>query len=136
MPRVAPSTHYKRHLFLRTAWLEFPKLYALLPLRAQWQVHEFYQPSEELTKGEFVARVKELANTKPALVHQAGNTINSCTTSSRLSPKNWVFRVISGRKPWLARSNTVIPYRLAWRQTTVSTTGLLPSLGQSWTSRS
>lgn len=72
MPRVTPSTHYQRYTFLRAAWLEFPKLYVLLPLEAQWQVHEFYQPSQEFTQDELTAHIKALSETKPALVHQVG----------------------------------------------------------------
>ena len=75
MPRVTPSEHYKRYHFLRTAWLEFPKLYALLPLHAQWQVHEFYQPSKDITKAELTRHIRHLADTKPALVHQAGKHV-------------------------------------------------------------
>jgi len=70
MPRITPSTHYKRYRFLRTAWREFPKLYAVLPLRAQWQTHEFYQPSKELTKTELIAHIRQLIEIKPALVNQ------------------------------------------------------------------
>lgn len=72
MSRITPSTHYQRYQFLRTAWCEFPKLYAVLPLHAQWQIHEFYQPSNELTKAELIAHIKQLTKIKPALVHQAG----------------------------------------------------------------
>jgi hypothetical protein len=86
MPRVTSSLHYKRHLFLRTAWLNFPKLYALVPLHAQWQIHDFYQPSKELTETELIAHTKDLAKTNPALVHQAGKHV-------RLLQK--VFRYIS-----------------------------------------
>ncbi|HEX6416099.1 MAG TPA: hypothetical protein VFZ62_01095 [Candidatus Saccharimonadales bacterium] len=75
MPRVTPTKHYYRYQFLRVAWLEFPKLYALLPLDAQRQVHEFYRPSEELTKNELVTHIKALNNTKPTLVHQVGKHV-------------------------------------------------------------
>lgn len=72
MSRVAPHQHYQRYQFLRTAWFEFPKLYGLLRLRSQWQLHEFYQPSKELTKRQLITHIYHLSLTKPALVHQAG----------------------------------------------------------------
>jgi hypothetical protein len=76
MSRITPSQHYERYQFLRTAWREFNKLYALLSLRQQWQIHEFYQPSKELTQAELTAHIKELHHTNPALVHQAGKHVH------------------------------------------------------------
>lgn len=75
MPRLTPSAHYHRYQFLYAAWLHFPQLYALLPLRAQWQVHEFYQPSKELTKDELITHIRQLTKDKPALVHQVGKHV-------------------------------------------------------------
>lgn len=72
MPRITPREHYKRYVFLRLAWLDFPKLYAILSLHEQWQLHEFYQPSKQLTKTELAAHIRSVAAMKPALVHQAG----------------------------------------------------------------
>ncbi|MGW1715606.1 hypothetical protein [Streptomyces sp. NPDC002156] len=72
MPRVSPGEHYKRYVFLRLAWLDFPKLYAVLSLHEQWQLHEFYQPSKQPTRAELTTHIRNLAVVKPALVHQAG----------------------------------------------------------------
>jgi hypothetical protein len=86
MARVTPSEHYKRYLFLRAAWLDFDALYGLLPVHKQWQVHELYQPSCELTRGALLGHVRALSALKPGLAHQAGKHV-------RLMEK--VFRYVS-----------------------------------------
>ncbi|MDN5274861.1 MAG: hypothetical protein JWP06_762 [Candidatus Saccharibacteria bacterium] len=76
MPRVTPSEHYKRYFFLHAAWTDFNTIYGLLPVHEQWQVHEFYQPSRELTKEDLLAHIQQLTVTKPALAHQAGKHVH------------------------------------------------------------
>lgn len=69
MPRVTLLEYCRRHEELSKVWVTaFPYLDAL----EQWQLHEYYRPSEKLTKDELDAYWHELHTTKSPLHQQAG----------------------------------------------------------------
>jgi hypothetical protein len=75
MPRVTSLEHYRRYQFLHTAWSGFSILYTLFPIEQQWQIHDFYQPSKDLTQDELLIHITRLKETRPALVNQVGKHV-------------------------------------------------------------
>jgi hypothetical protein len=74
MPRVTSLEHYRRHRFLQMLWRE-PGLdifFALLLTPAQWQLHEYYQPDEDLDELEFSQQRGSIDRRHPTLCHVAG----------------------------------------------------------------
>jgi hypothetical protein len=55
-------------------WTEpgLSSLFALLPLQAQWDLHDYYQPDQELDEAAFNQSRAELDRSRPYLIHQAG----------------------------------------------------------------
>lgn len=74
MPRIRQLEQYKRHLFLRTVWIDPNKQAYLAALSAaeQWKLHAFYRPSEELTFAQFRDHLQVIQRDHPQLRHVSG----------------------------------------------------------------
>lgn len=74
MPRVTQREQYKRHLFLRTIWINPSRQACLTALSAneQWKLHAFYLPSEELTFKQFRDHLQAMRQDQPQLCHVSG----------------------------------------------------------------
>lgn len=74
MPRITNQEHYRRHCFLRMLWCD-PGLnifFALLSVSAQWQLHEYYRPAEDLNEAEFKRHCQAIVTKAPQLRHVVG----------------------------------------------------------------
>jgi hypothetical protein len=58
------------------AWANFRPLYTILVPKAQWELHRFYQPAEDMTKEQLVVYRKALIKQVPALSCKAGKHFN------------------------------------------------------------
>jgi hypothetical protein len=72
MPRVSNQLYLERHRFLVKAWTDFQRLYSILPIEQQWQVHAYYQPSKELTDQQLLEHREKVTEERPELPAQAG----------------------------------------------------------------
>ena len=71
MPRLNNNTFIKRHLWLRRLWLEHQPRYGVLGPTEQWAIHDYYQPSHELSNTELLAHRAAISKERPALPAQA-----------------------------------------------------------------
>jgi len=74
MPRVTSSEHYRRHRFLQMLWREpgLDRLFSLLDTPAQWQLHDYYQPDQDLDEVEFNQLRRAVDRKDPARRHVVG----------------------------------------------------------------
>lgn len=63
---------YERYLLLKQAWSETPALYDKLSAKAQWALHTYYQPSEDLTARELSEHRQRVTTERPWLPSLAG----------------------------------------------------------------
>jgi len=71
MPRLTNDQYIKRHQLLRQLWHKHQARFALLTPTQQWDVHDYYRPTEELTKPELLERRRRISHERPALPHRA-----------------------------------------------------------------
>lgn len=74
MSRVTQREQYKRHMFLRTVWIDpgYQACLAVLSANEQWKLHAFYRPSEELTLMQFRDHLRAIRQDQPQLSHVGG----------------------------------------------------------------
>lgn len=72
MPRLSNEYYYHRHEFLRWLWLNKDAAYSYLSPNEQWAIHDYYQPSKELSFQELVAHRREVSKERPNLPAVAG----------------------------------------------------------------
>ncbi|MBN9156900.1 hypothetical protein [Microbacterium sp.] len=74
MPSLSDEEFLNRHQRLRALWLDAgtQKLYSLLPLKAQRELHAVYRPSEDLTEHELLAHRQALTAEGSFLLNTAG----------------------------------------------------------------
>lgn len=71
-------------------WQRYPSAFAILTPKAQWEVHDFYQPSKELTKEQLLAHRRQISRERPSLPAAAGkhfDILNDYFRSDRELPK-------------------------------------------------
>ena len=71
MARLTNQEFIKRHRLLRQLWLKHQARFALLKPTQQWDVHDYYRPSEELAEAELLANRRRISQERPALPHRA-----------------------------------------------------------------
>lgn len=76
MPRLSNRRYLAHCRFLRATWLKHDMLYGLLPINAQWDLHAFYKPDEELTDQQRLAHREHVTSERPALPARAGRSFN------------------------------------------------------------
>src|SRR5680860_695176 len=74
MPRVTSSEHYRRHRFLQMLWREpgLDILFSLLDTPAQWQLHDYYQPDQDIDEFKFNQLRNAIDRKDPARCHVVG----------------------------------------------------------------
>jgi hypothetical protein len=72
MPRLSKKQYLKYHKTLRHLWLNHQSVYSYLSPTKQWQLHDFFQPSKELTNERLLEHRKVISKERPSLPHQAG----------------------------------------------------------------
>lgn len=72
MSRLSNNEYCVQHQFLRWAWLNEQGAYAYLSHNAQRQIHDYYQPSKELTDDELIAHRRQISERQPNLPAAAG----------------------------------------------------------------
>lgn len=74
MSRITDQEQYRRYQFLQMLWCEskLQVFWALLSLPAQWQIHEYYRPAEELSPTELNDHLQKLKTQRPELSRVAG----------------------------------------------------------------
>jgi hypothetical protein len=92
MPRLTNDRYIKRHLLLRQLWLKHQARYALLKPTQQWDVHDYYRPSEELTRAELLEHRRRVSRERPALPQRASKA----------------FKILIGAAPAAPPADTII----------------------------
>lgn len=75
MPRLTDKQYLEYRKFLRRLWLHRQEAYSYLTPTQQWQIHDYFRPSEELTTEQLLQHRKDIAAKRPSLPHQVGRTI-------------------------------------------------------------
>jgi hypothetical protein len=75
MPRLTDKQYLKYRKFLRRLWLQHKEAYSHLTPNQQWQIHEYFRPSEELTNEQLLEHRKDITIQHPSLPHQVGRNI-------------------------------------------------------------
>lgn len=71
MPRLSTRDYCQRHQFLRRLWSESTVIFASLSAEQQWAVHDFYQPSKQLTEAELLEHRRTITESRPSLPNVA-----------------------------------------------------------------
>jgi hypothetical protein len=58
MPRLTNDRYYQCHQLLRQLWLKHEGRFGLLMPSQQWDVHDYYRPSEEIDQLELISTVE------------------------------------------------------------------------------
>lgn len=76
MARITAPAQYKRHKILRLFKTEngLDLLFLLLPLRKQYQLHEYYATDADLDEAAFREHRRRLDEAYPSMVHEAGKS--------------------------------------------------------------
>ena len=72
MPRVTDQEHIARYRALHRVWLEHQGWFRYASAQSQWYLHDYYQPSLELTDEQVLAHRRDVRELRPALAQQAG----------------------------------------------------------------
>ena len=76
MSRLTPKQYLRTHRQLRRFWLSDDRLYAELTPLEQWQLHDYFQPSKNLTDEELLAHREHITKERPSLPQQAGRALS------------------------------------------------------------
>jgi hypothetical protein len=72
MPRLSTKQYLDLHNYLRHLWLEHKQIYSLLQPNQQWDLHEFFAPTEDLGPEQLLAHRKQAAAAASSLPQSAG----------------------------------------------------------------
>lgn len=75
MARLTNQHYLLIHRQLRKAWLEVPHCISWLTPTEQWQLHDFFQPANQLTEVELLAHRRDITKRRPTLPSQAGRAL-------------------------------------------------------------
>jgi hypothetical protein len=75
MPRLTDQHHLQTHRQLKRFWEHAKSAYGHLTPTEQWQLHDFYQPSKDLTDIELLKHRNEITIKRPSLPQQAGRAL-------------------------------------------------------------
>lgn len=75
MPRLTAQDYYRHYQALRRIWQERPELFARLTPEEQWQLHDYFQPSVELTEAVALEHRKSITKQQPSLPARAGKIL-------------------------------------------------------------
>jgi hypothetical protein len=75
MPRLTPKQYLKAHDQLRRFWLHNDMVFGALSSAEQYQIHDYFQPSKDLSDLELLAHRDRITKERPSLPHQAGRAL-------------------------------------------------------------
>lgn len=71
MPRLTRRDYIAHHNFLKQIWDQHSELFAVLPVKQQWEVHRYYQLSHDLSEEQLVDHRKTIEREDPSLPQRA-----------------------------------------------------------------
>ena len=74
VPRLTNNEYLARHTVLRTFWLKYQDLYAVVSVPLQWDIHRFYQPAKDMTEPELIQHRATVTAEEPSLPNRASKT--------------------------------------------------------------
>lgn len=72
MPRLSKKQYWKYHKWLKHLWENDISVYAEISPARQRQLHDFFQPSKDLSREELLEHRQRITAEQPNLPHQAG----------------------------------------------------------------
>ncbi len=72
MPRLTDTHYLELHGMLRHYWLENRFVYGILPISGQQAIHDYFQPSKDLTEEQLIAHRRVVSTTNSSLPQRAG----------------------------------------------------------------
>jgi hypothetical protein len=75
MPRLNNDRYIRRHRWLRQLWLQQLTAFSWLRPNQQWDIHDYYRPSEELTREQLLEDRQEIARKRPGLAQRASKAL-------------------------------------------------------------
>jgi hypothetical protein len=69
----------------KKAWQDFSSLYAILSVPHQWQIHDYYQPTKDLTELELRAHRKAVTALEPSLPSASGKSFEKMYAAFRIA---------------------------------------------------
>jgi hypothetical protein len=72
MPRLSKKRYWKYHKWLKHLWEEDIMVYAAISPARQRQLHDFFQPSKDMSREELLEHRQRVTAEQPNLPHQAG----------------------------------------------------------------
>lgn len=110
MPRMSTNRYIKIHKALRKVWLEDNRLFSYVPAKAQWELHLFFAPTQDLRDRDLRDYRKQITERFPALPHQAGKAFHELALVLRGErPSNAVSRTTSSKGKTITVQSTVKP---------------------------
>jgi hypothetical protein len=76
LPRLSNRVYYEKHLALRQIWNEQSQTFGYLSAVEQHNIHDFFQPSKELSFEELVAHRKRISQQRPSLPAVAAKAVS------------------------------------------------------------
>lgn len=83
MPRLTNKQYLQAHDLLRQAWLKQKGIFGLVGINQQQALHDFFQPSKELTTQELVAHRKAVSAKQRSLPNRAGKAYQELRAAAR-----------------------------------------------------
>jgi hypothetical protein len=80
MPRLTDRHYLKVHKQLKQYWCHLDIVYGYLTSTEQWQLHDYFQPSKDLSETELLQHRRGISNQRPNLPHQAGRALAKLQT--------------------------------------------------------
>jgi hypothetical protein len=71
VPRLTNKEYLARHKVLRTFWIKYQDLYAVVSVPLQWDIHRFYQPAKDMTDPELTQHRATVTAEEPSLPNRA-----------------------------------------------------------------
>ena len=98
MPRQPDKQYLKIHKRLKRFWFKAQRVYSYLTSNEQWQLHDYYRPSEDLSEDQLITHRAEITKARPALPHQAARALEKLDAAAA----NWALKAVRPREPALS----------------------------------
>jgi hypothetical protein len=76
MPRLSNTQYLQAHHDLQRLWQHDRAVFAELTPVEQWQLHDFFRPSKDLTDEQLLTHRRVISQTRPSLPQQAGRALH------------------------------------------------------------
>ena len=75
-PRLSNTQFLQAHRDLQRLWQHDRAAFAELTSAEQWQLHDFFRPSKDLTDEQLLNHRRVISQTRPSLPQQAGRALH------------------------------------------------------------